>query len=109
MRTSNAIRTACAVLLCLPYPVTAQTSDTPSPREMPDREIIERLIDPSGEDDITTLIEEIESLVRQPLCLRSATAEDVSALPFLSTTDAHRVHAVAQLSLIHISEPTRPY
>ena len=80
-----------ALLLMAAIPAAAQNVDA-----APDRDALEALIDPASEDDASALIEEIEELARDPLCLRDASTEDLAALPFLSPAEARAVAAVLQ-------------
>ncbi|MBN1449135.1 MAG: hypothetical protein JXA28_14505 [Bacteroidetes bacterium] len=96
MRTFHAAWTACAVLLFQPLTVTAQSVDPSAPENVQDYDLVERLIDPATEEDVSTFIEEIEDLARQPLCLRGATPEELSSLPFLSSTESHALAAILQ-------------
>ncbi len=99
MHIRHVLRTAFAVPLVFAVPLTIvllPVSVIPSaaqndPASPPDRDAIEALLDPSSEDDASALVEEIEQLARSPLCLRKATAEDITALPFLSPAEARSV------------------
>lgn len=91
MHIRHAVRTAFAVLLCCTIPCTAQDAEA-----LPDRDVLEALLDPASEDDASALVEEIEELARDPLCLREASAEDIVAIPFLSPAEAHAITAALQ-------------
>lgn len=80
-----------AVFLMSPSTTDAQTEST-----LPDRDVFEALLDPASEDDASALIEEIEELARDPLCLRKASAEEIAALPFLSPAEASAIAAALQ-------------
>jgi len=53
---------------------------------------LERFLESAEDEDISPVIELIESYMRHPLCLQNASLEDIEALPFLSAFLVRDIH-----------------
>jgi len=83
------LRTGCCILFLATACARAQSTD-----ETINPDVLQSLADDSEETDLASLLEEIETLHAQPLCLESVSLDDLAVLPFLGATDTQRLHPV---------------
>lgn len=88
-RAHGALAFVAFILFLAPSPLCGQENGR---RGAAVERALERLLERSDEEDASLLVEQIERFAEDPLCLRSATLEELESIPLVSPTLALAIH-----------------
>jgi hypothetical protein len=97
-RAHSALAFAAIILLLSPSPLCGQEDVR---RGAAVERALERLLERSVEDDASLLIEQLERYIEAPLCLHSATLEELESIPLLTPTLALAIHSAMSADSVH--------
>ncbi|MFA6233699.1 MAG: hypothetical protein WC824_05835 [Bacteroidota bacterium] len=88
----------CAMCIVLPLHLHAQELSAPLriPSDFADNPAIELLLREQSEDEQTALLERFDQWQHNPVILERALLREITALPFLSRTEAQRIRALSR-------------